>query len=88
MYVIHVFQTAPAFSIMQPSLLREGILHHLDYPVVFNSMVETWNCSHWSLEDWACFFGDKLLYLRVGKQDEEVCLLLSYSFLEMQFIFV
>ena len=60
------------FIIMEPSVLKEGILYHLDYPVVFSSMVDTWSCSRWSLEDWASFFGDKALSLRVGKQDEDV----------------
>ncbi|XP_043235600.1 HSPB1-associated protein 1 homolog isoform X2 [Amphibalanus amphitrite] len=55
---------------MQPSVLKEGILYHLDYPVVFSSMVDVWGCSRWSLEEWASFFGDKQLSLRIGKQEE------------------
>ena len=73
-------------STMQPSLLREGIRHHLDFPVVFDSMVDSWTCFHWSLEDWADFFGDKLLSLRIGKQDEDVSFLNSCYLFALQYL--
>jgi HSPB1-associated protein 1 len=59
-----------ASNIPEPSEVRR-LISHIQKPIVFRGLIDTWPMLKFSMSDWKNLFSDKLLECRVGKRNSK-----------------